>query len=86
MSDVERRNREQEDERSRALEAGRPEREAERQRQLDAVEYQHRGRVAELQPMGRETPEKWGDLPSARPSSASIIDAPDQLLAAGVTV
>ena len=77
MSDVERRNREQEDKRRRAWDAGRPEREAKRQRQLDAVENHRRGRVAEVQQMGRETLDRWGEFTERKAKVRELVDAPD---------
>ena len=62
MSDLERQNREASEQRRREWEAGRPAREAERQRQLEAVEARRRERVREVQAMGRHTLKKWGEF------------------------
>lgn len=77
MSDVERQNRDRETERRRTWEAGRPEREAERQRQLDAAELDRRERVLEVQQMGRETLEKWGEFTERKAKLRELVDVAD---------
>jgi hypothetical protein len=77
MSDVERQNREREDHRRREWEAGRPAREAERQRQLETVEARRRERVLEVQAMGRDTLERWGEFTERKVKLRELVDAED---------
>lgn len=77
MSDVERQNRERETQRLHEWEAGRPAREAERQRQLEVVEQRRRDRVIEVQKLGRETLERWGEFTERKSKMRELVDAVD---------
>ena len=77
MSDLERQNREASEQRRREWEAGRPAREAERQRQLEAVEARRRERVREVQAMGRHTLKKWGEFTERKAKLRELVDAAD---------
>lgn len=76
-SDWQRDRDEREAERRRRWEEERPAREAERKRQLERVEQHRRERVLEVQKMGRETLERWGEFAERKAKLRELVDAVD---------